>query len=405
MDNLTDKDIAFPAWKPEGFITFENFCRSRQLPLNYISVLKYKLFDMGSDGDFDRRKKELQQITGKEMSVDDVWWSYISEADPSNIINKYNESYKEYIGITLTYIKLGTYLFKYGNALFTHSNVICNQNNGKIGKLFSGISDDRNIDDIIKDVDHIKNSEIREYCKYRNNGYIPTYTDYSDWYENRPGGILLASGCETGRTDQYKQACQKKYGKHLFHWGYCRYVGDNLMPMAIPSEYVNILHKMGIRYMFTGHTPQIDPVCIIRCEGRAQDILIHFIGADTSVNRGNGKTAVIYDEKNSTGDIVHIYAQLKDDINSIHVSYNLSDKYIGNFGELKNIEEIPQIKLLLKDKKIKDNNQNLDGNIESEYLIIGMHENKYIITFRGEDFFMKNAVVELNTEQLKKLIV
>ena len=136
-----------------------------------------------------------------------------------------------------------------------------------------------------------------------------------------------------------------KYGKELFHWGYCRYRDSNTqMPKELEDNLIEQLNKDGIKFILTGHTPQ--PVPIVALKHKHD---IYFIGADTSygcfdnpsnkdrrLNSGsglvvNGDKCTVYGNlgKKLMGDNTFV----NDKGNSITVKYDIQ----GDIGTSKEI--------------------------------------------------------------------
>jgi hypothetical protein len=184
--------------------------------------------------------------------------------------------------------------------------------------------------------------------------------------------------------------------QYLFPFGYSRYTDNNNMPTKLPQTVVDKLLSLGIKYIFSGHTPQPTPICIFKSDNSRSDNYVICISVDTS--RANGlkgrqkaSTALVVYENN-----INVYANLGKNIASngidledthntgLEVSYGINDDpKLGSFGIFS--------ELVKKCSLLNDHIKNVDDNCQ--YLITGIYNEKYIIMIRGPKFYMKNILV------------
>jgi hypothetical protein len=262
-----------------------------------IDLLKFILeFEMGSPHDFEFRRIELMQLTGRiEIPDDVVWLSFIIESVPEDkyeevilaphkdLINTYGLA--PYIGISYDYLSYGKYIDRIGNTIVTHCNILdntgnINPNDDRIGYENMGTIESVNI--VVKD----QLTEYHDQFKTLDKNDDKPNTIDKYWF-NRPGGLLIASACALAFDERtksfYEQLCIAKKTPNFFNWGYARYQDEYQMPKKMPEGLVKKLADDGIKYILTGHTPQPVPVIVLKHSHITKPTKdVYFIGADTS---------------------------------------------------------------------------------------------------------------------------
>lgn len=372
-------------WNPNQK-SFEEYVKEKNIDteLYHIQVLKYKLgYEMGSEGDFDRRKRELEQTHKTDVKVEEVFCSFLYECIEYYYLfhdTTKEEYYKKLFGgISLEYIELGMLLARVGNTLVTHSNIIDNSK----GPILYGYEQSKTIDELIKELDEFKKDQINEFKKCPFFGLEPPKdSSYDEQWKDRPAKYLIGIGCDVASMKEFHEESIEKFGKILFPWAYCRYTKkENQMQLKFDHDTVKYLKTNSIKYILTGHTPHPAPAVVVNNDG------VYYIVADTSraakggTSRGRAATAV-----HVNGDNCYIYAnigkkvnndELVDDLeNGIEISYKIEGEF-GNFTD--------------------------EG-----HLIVGLYYDYYICIELGERFFMRNYLkneLEYLKNKVKKILL
>eukprot|EP00288_Rhodomonas_lens_P010474 CAMPEP_0177724738 /NCGR_PEP_ID=MMETSP0484_2-20121128/18884_1 /TAXON_ID=354590 /ORGANISM="Rhodomonas lens, Strain RHODO" /LENGTH=583 /DNA_ID=CAMNT_0019237217 /DNA_START=36 /DNA_END=1787 /DNA_ORIENTATION=+ len=159
-------DKGFPYWVPadKRVTPVEALAKDgKTSPANPAADrLKWMLkHTLGSDGAFERRKWELEVMTGKEASDDDVVQSYRDEVDPSK------EDDKQFM---LRFLKEACLGFTYGKTLFVHGGV-CDDN---IGYIPGDPKEYKTLTEWIVALNKWKTQEIEDFTNHPTDGLNST---------------------------------------------------------------------------------------------------------------------------------------------------------------------------------------------------------------------------------------
>jgi len=259
----------FPYWVNKGErITLRKYLEDNNYKINAVSRLKYILdYTMGSNGCFDKRRKELSIILNKDpdsISDNDIITSFLNSVSPNpNNIKNTNDNYM------LKYLKNGKIAYIFGEHIFVHGAV--NKNN--IGY----IPNNKNIvDDVDKWVYGLNRWFQKDLKEYMAN---PEYGGIS---KKRKGYKIIDYAVPSdNKTVVYSDNLKNGNGQY------------------INAKVIKYLNKGGIHSIISGHRPHGDCPLVLRSKK------LTAVSADTSYskkghrskwgidNRGNAVSEVL----------------------------------------------------------------------------------------------------------------
>eukprot|EP00746_Dinoflagellata_sp_MGD_P143691 gnl/MRDRNA2_/MRDRNA2_76486_c0_seq1.p1 gnl/MRDRNA2_/MRDRNA2_76486_c0~~gnl/MRDRNA2_/MRDRNA2_76486_c0_seq1.p1 ORF type:complete len:656 (+),score=102.10 gnl/MRDRNA2_/MRDRNA2_76486_c0_seq1:76-2043(+) len=308
------RELAVTELNLEGSAVTEDHIRTYNTKVNKIQYMLHH--DMGSAGEFEFRRQELQLMLGRNVSDKEVAQSYEDSVAPGGIMRRY--------------LELAQLCVILGNTLFVHGQIIGNQFKacGENGIAWS--------------VKHVPNEpepceDIYLWCQKLN---AWACQQIAEWEANPAWSQPpLDSTCEGWRG---------RGGADLMAYGtpgtpfpsvvYCRWLESSSMPKAYPEDLAEYLVSNGIRQVVVGHTPHGSCPTVIR-----HDVGLNVIMCDTSYskmsantyykgdNRGDAVSEVILDGVKGTCRVKGRTAeeQIIDYQISCNVNESLTDSFVG----------------------------------------------------------------------------
>ncbi|KDO31584.1 hypothetical protein SPRG_03513 [Saprolegnia parasitica CBS 223.65] len=300
-----------PLWVPTNVrVSVRDFLCSevlQQSPDTYVSAstlasvntkvnrVKWMLkHTMGSDGDFERRRVELQSSQGGTVSDEDVVASYVSSVEAGGILREY--------------LQLCVLGYVHGPNLFVHGGVMNKDGDGCVGYVPSSAKprDDLSITSWIRALNAWYDSQLAEWIAQ------PTWLPDHSF---RGGQSLQAYGLPVATHSVIN-------GRHLYPSG---------MPRLLPKDVVARLWQDGICRLIMGHTPHgISPTIVKQPSpdgGVFETIMCDTSYSDASRpdNRGNCVSELIVE-----GDCAVLRGHI--DTASIHEVFDFSTSDSGCVG-------------------------------------------------------------------------
>ena len=259
----------FPYWVNKGErITLRKYLEDNNYKINAVSRLKYILdYTMGSNGCFDKRRKELSIILNKDpdsISDNDIITSFLNSVSPNpNNIKNTNDNYM------LKYLKNGKIAYIFGEHIFVHGAV--NKNN--IGYIPNNkyIVDD--VDKWVSGLNKWFQKDLKEYI---------ANPEYGGISKKRKGYKIIDYAVPSdNKTVVYSDNLKNGNGQY------------------INAKVIKYLNKGGIHSIISGHRPHGDCPLVLRSKK------LTAVSADTSYskkghrskwgidNRGNAVSEVL----------------------------------------------------------------------------------------------------------------
>jgi hypothetical protein len=293
----------FPYWVNKGErITLRKYLEDNNYKINAVSRLKYILdYTMGSNGCFDKRRKELSIILNKDpdsISDNDIITSFLNSVSPNpNNIKNTNDNYM------LKYLKNGKIAYIFGEHIFVHGAV--NKNN--IGY----IPNNKNIvDDVDKWVSGLNKWFQKDLKEYIAN---PEYGGIS---KKRKGYKIIDYAVPSeNKTVVYSDNLKNGNGQY------------------INAKVIKYLNKGGIHSIISGHRPHSDCPLVLRSKK------LTAVSADTSYsNKGHRSKWGIDNRGNAVSEVL-LYLNGDIQIHGI-LQDNQKYDYIIKNKEIKPVEPV-----------------------------------------------------------------
>lgn len=194
-------------------------------------------YDMGSDGEFEFRRKELalmQEREEKEISDEEVVKSYLDSVGPGGLMRDY-----------LLNSELAIVL---GDTLFVHGQIIGNQFfslekheawSVKVVPKGDGYEIEEDLRKWVCRLNEWAREQIQEWIEKPTWDPAPTVPTY-EGFRGRGGHSILAYGTPMTQVPSVV---------------YCRWLEQNCMPKPYPQELVDYLGEQNIARVIVGHTP------------------------------------------------------------------------------------------------------------------------------------------------------
>ena len=332
----------FPYWVNKGErITLRKYLEDNNYKINAVSRLKYILdYTMGSNGCFDKRRKELSIILNKDpdsISDNDIITSFLNSVSPNpNNIKNTNDNYM------LKYLKNGKIAYIFGEHIFVHGAV--NKNN--IGY----IPNNKNIvDDVDKWVSGLNKWFQKDLKEYIAN---PEYGGIS---KKRKGYKIIDYAVPSdNKTVVYSDNLKNGNGRY------------------INAKVIKYLNKGGIHSIISGHRPHGDCPLVLRSKK------LTAVSADTSYSKKGHRSKWGIDNRGNAVSEVLLYFN-----GDIQVHGILQDKRKYDY--------------IIKNKETKPANPDKPDKHAPKY-------DKYIGLQLKNNYWVKNVRYDKNAKNAKYLI-
>ena len=332
----------FPYWVNKGErITLRKYLEDNNYKINAVSRLKYILdYTMGSNGCFDKRRKELSIILNKDpdsISDNDIITSFLNSVSPNpNNIKNTNDNYM------LKYLKNGKIAYIFGEHIFVHGAV--NKNN--IGYIPNNkyIVDD--VDKWVSGLNKWFQKDLKEYI---------ANPEYGGISKKRKGYKIIDYAVPSdNKTVVYSDNLKNGNGQY------------------INAKVIKYLNKGGIHSIISGHRPHGDCPLVLRSKK------LTAVSADTSYSKKGHRSKWGIDNRGNAVSEVLLYFN-----GDIQVHGILQDKRKYDY--------------IIKNKETKPANPDKPDKHAPKY-------DKYIGLQLKNNYWVKNVRYAKNAKNAKYLI-
>lgn len=243
LSTMAKEILEGPAWVPtDKRVTLSDFLATRQQQTaqsvnTKANRLQWMLeHTMGAQGDFERRRGELQARQKKQVSDEDVVDSYVSSVEAG--------------GVLRDYLLQGSLAFVKHKTLFVHGGII----NGDADASLSALGK-------VPGEPSQRLTSVTEWVDKLNAWYrsqVQDWIDHPTWNSERSsrGGNELLNYVLPDYSGSVVM------GRHLVSSG---------MPTPLPKEIATLLSESGIRRVIIGHTPHGNCPTVIKQPQQQED--------------------------------------------------------------------------------------------------------------------------------------
>jgi hypothetical protein len=227
----------------------------------------FLMHDMGSDGEFEFRRQELEYMHDREFSDEEVVQDYEKSVAPGGIMTKY-----------IQLAQMGVFL---DGTLFVHGQIIGNQFINCTQECWSlGVVPDNHgfISDVrewLVALNSWAKQQVKEWMEQPTWRTPPTSSEIESWTD-RGGAALIEYGTPATRVPSVV---------------YCRYLNEKSMPIQFPQRWVEHLVLNCVHRVVVGHTPHGNAPTVV------QHIGLTLVMGDTSYSDMNSHLAYLGDQR------------------------------------------------------------------------------------------------------------